>query len=204
MRKRKVLWRFDFTDSDSSAKFAKEWSLEKKFMTKAAVFSIRKEDGKNILQMESDCATASVVCNPKGFNISDAPIVRWCWKVNTLPEGADGRFSDKDDQAIGIYIGSGSYFSKKSISYRWDTETPIGSEGNCVYGAGSIKVKWFTLRNKNDKLNEWVIEERNWLDDYKKAWGEIPDNIYFSVSCNSQYTGTKAVASLMWVEFLSK
>ncbi|HRR06948.1 MAG TPA: DUF3047 domain-containing protein, partial [Victivallales bacterium] len=150
-QKQKIVWRFDFTANGAAAKFAKEWSLEKKFMTKPATFFVKKEKGKSFLEMEADCATASIVCNPKGFKVVDAPIIRWCWKVTCLPNGADGRFPEKDDQAIGIYVGSGSYFSKKSISYRWDTETPVGDKGNCAYGAGTIKVKWFTLRNKNDK-----------------------------------------------------
>ena len=202
---RKVLWRFDFSGKDAKSKFSNGWSVKTKFMTTAAVFSVvNDENGKTVLRMESDRGTASAVANPKGFKVSDAPVIRWCWRVKTLPDGADGRLPSKDDQAIGIYIGSGTTLSKKSISYRWDTETPIGSEGTCAYGAGTIKIKWFTLRNKNDKMNEWIIEEKNWLEDYKKAWNEIPQTIYLSISCNSQYTGTKASAELLWVEFLSK
>lgn len=201
----KILWSFDFSAQNAAKKFSKEWSVETKFMTRSAVFKVIKDEtSKSVLRMEADRATASVVCNPNNFKASDAPIVRWIWRVQTLPSGADGRDSSKDDQAIGVYIGSGSTFSKKSISYRWDTETPVGSEGNCSYGAGTIKVKWYTLRNKNDKMNEWIIEERNWLDDYKKTWGEVPDTIYLSISCNSQYTRSKASAELLKVEFLSR
>ena len=92
--------------------------------------------------------------------------------------------------------------NKKTISYRWDTETPDGTEGNCVYGDGTIDVKWFTLRNKEEAGNgKWYTEERNCAEDFKKAWGFYPKRVFLSVSCNSQYTGTKAAADLDWIEF---
>ena len=94
-------------------------------------------------------------------------------------------------------------FLKKSVSYRWDTETPKGSEGNCAYGAGTIKIKWFALRNKEDTLGEWFTEERNVAEDFYKAWGYYPEDVYVSISCNSQYTGGKASADLDWIEITS-
>ncbi len=199
-----VVWRFDFSAADAQKKFSTDWSVKTKFMTKAATFEIKTDGDESFLRMNSNNATASVVCNLKGFNPADAPRLRWCWRVIKLPDGADGRIEAKDDQAIGIYIGSGGVLSKVSVSYRWDTETIIPSEGNCAYGGGTIKVKWFTLRNKENKLGEWIVEERNWLEDYKKAWGDTPKDIYMSISCNSQYTKTTATAELKWVEFLKK
>ncbi len=197
----KPAWRFDFSADDAAKRFSKEWSVETKFMTSAATFDVKKDGQEGFLRMDADKATASVVCNPKGFKPSSAPVLRWCWRMVKLPAGADGRFAAKDDQAIGLYVGSGGMFSKRSVSYRWDTETPVGSDGNCAYGGGTIKIKWFTLRNKDDKAGEWIVEERNWLEDYKKAWGEAPGEIYLSISCNSQYTGTDAAAEIKWVEF---
>ncbi len=200
----KVVWRFDFSAPDAPERFSKEWSLEKKFMTKAAKFYFKTEGGETFLRMDAERASASVVSNPEGFKPSDAPRIRWCWRAVKLPEGADGRLKDKDDQAVGLYIGSGGVFSKSSISYRWDSETPVPSEGNCSYGGGSIKVRWFTLRNKSDKIGEWIVEERDWLSDYKNAYGELPKDIYLSICSNSQYTGTNAYAEIKWVEFLKK
>ena len=122
-----------------------------------------------------------------------------------MPEGADGRIKAKDDQAIGIYVGAGSALNNKSVSYRWDTETPRGAEGNCAYNLGRTKVKWYTLRSKNDtRDDQWFIEERNVAEDFKEAWGFYPQIIYLSVSCNSQYTNSSAVADLGWIEFFSR
>jgi hypothetical protein len=148
-------------------------------------------------------ASGSLVTKIAEVDIRKAPLLRWRWKAAKLPPEADGRMKNKDDQAIGIYVGTGSTLDNKSVSYRWDTDTPRGSEGNCVYGMGTIKVKWFTLRNKEDISDDgWFIEERNVAEDFNEAWGYYPEKLYLSVSCNSQYTGSEAEAELDWIELL--
>ena len=154
--------------------------------------------------MEANRASSSLITGVDGVDLKKTPILRWRWRATVLPEGADGRVRLKDDQAIGIYVGSGSPLNNKSVSYRWDTETPKGTEGNCAYGLGGIKVKWHTLRNREDAVaGVWFTEERNIAEDFKNAWDFYPDKIYLSISCNSQYTKSLASADLGWIEFIS-
>lgn len=200
-------WKEDFNLIPEGKKeiIPKGWALKAKLGTKPATFCVLKDEKEDLfyLHMTADKASASLIYNLKKVNLVKTPVLRWRWRVTTLPEGADGRTSDKDDQAIGIYIGTGSLANKKSISYRWDTNTPKGSEGDCTYGAGTIKIKWFTLRNREDAADtHWFIEERNFAEDFKKAWGFYPGKIYLTISCNSQYTGTKAAGDIDWIEFI--
>jgi len=201
-----VLWKETFSSEvkDGGKVLPKGWELKTKLGTAASEFYLAKDEktGITFLHMESDKSSASVVCSPEKVNIRETPVIRWKWRANKLPEGGDGRPGGKDDQAIGIYVGTGSLLSKKSVSYRWDTDTPKGAEGNCSYLGGSLKIKWFTLRNKEDKTGEWFVEERNVAEDFNKAWGYYPEEIYVSVSCNSQYTGTKSSADLGWIEMV--
>ena len=182
------------------------WKLVKKPGTKSAVFLVRRDlqGNTSFLHMESDKASASLLIDIDGFDLQKEPILRWRWRAGVLPDKADGRIKSKDDQAIAIYVGTGGVVNNKSVSYRWDTETPKGARGNCTYGLGTRKIKWHTLRNKFDsKDGQWFIEERNVVEDFKKAWGFYPDRIYLAVSCNSQYTGSRASADLDWIEFTS-
>ncbi len=196
---------FPFSGANGEKTLPKGWDLKTKIGIPAAEIYLAKEekDNSSFLRMESDRSSASIICKLEKINLRETPILRWRWKVNVLPEGADGRYEKKDDQPIGIYLGNGNVFLKKSVSYRWDTDTPKGSEGNCVYGVGTIKIKWFTLRNKEDASGEWFIEERNVAEDFYKAWGYYPEDVYVSISCNSQYTGGKASADLNWIEIAS-
>lgn len=200
-----VFWKEDFKYSASDLKkgLPGNWVLKSKPGTRKAVFSLvpGAEGGAGYMHMEADKASGTVITQAKGVDLSTSPVLKWRWRVTALPEGADGRLKEKDDQAIGLYVGSGGISGNKSVSYRWDTVTPKGSEGNASYGMGAVKVKWFTLRNSEDPQGEWLIEERNVAEDFKNAWGYYPDKVYVSVSCNSQYTGTRSAADLEWIEF---
>jgi len=205
-KKTAVGWREDFSVLPVSGRSAlpKGWVLQRKPGTRSAVFSVAKDAGSggSFLRMESDKASAALITRPYGVDLKKTPLVRWRWRATTLPNGADGRQRAKDDQAIGIYIGAGNALNNKSVSYRWDTETPKGSEGNCAYGLGSTRVKWYTLRNKEDLGGGlWFTEERDVARDFMSAWGFCPETVYVSVSCNSQYTRSAASADLAWIEF---
>lgn len=203
-----VSWREDFSDTGGQGKdgIPGNWQIKGKPGTPLSGFEVRKdsEDGSGILRVTSDKSSGSIVTLAKNVDLSETPMLRWKWRAIELPQGADGRSKEKDDQAIGIYVGDGSLLNSKSVSYRWDTDTPVGSEGDAVYGMGAVKVKWITLRNRDDVENgKWIVESRNFLQDVTKAWGKVPKKLYISVTTNSQYTGTSAEAELDWIEFTS-
>lgn len=199
-----IVWEEDF--GGKAGKGAPEgWKLKGKLGTPNAVFSVEEnpENGDNFLHVEADKASAFVITKAEGVDLEKTPTLRWRWKVDKLPLGADGRVAAKDDQAIAIYVGSGGMLSNNSVSYRWDTDTPRGAEGKVTYGGGMAKIKWYTLRNKEDSAGKWIVEQRNVAEDFKKAWGYYPKEVYVSVLSNSQYTGTDASADLDWIEFVS-
>lgn len=202
-------WKEDFRlpAAKDTSSIPEGWKIRNKPGTPPAVFLIEEDKtaGISFLDMKADEASASILSRPDGVNAEKTPVLKWSWKAFQLPKGADGREKSKDDQAIGIYVGTGSMLNNKSISYRWDTDTPKGAEGTVSYGGGIVKVKWITLRNSEDMAaGKWLVEERNWAEDFNKAWGFYPEKIYLSVSCNSQYTNSKAEAGLAWIEFLSR
>lgn len=172
--------------------------------TPAAVFEAADakdaEDGR-ALRMTADKASASFFIPVEGVDLHKTPILRWRWRVTEFPAGADGRDAAKDDQAIGIYLGTGGLFGKTSLAWRWETDTPVATTGTAAYAAGVVKVHWIGLRNR-DSGADFVVEERNVADDWKAFVGtDLPKSFTLSISCNSQYTGSKAAAELDWIEF---
>ncbi len=200
-------WREDFTDTVRSGKniLPSNWRLRGKPGTPISVFEVVPgvKDGTGILQVRSDSASGTIVTLAENVDLDATPVLRWRWRVSELPAEADGRVAARDDQAIGIYIGDGSLFNNKSVAYRWDTEAPVNSEGTSVYGLGTVNVKWYTLRNSGDPKGEWFTEKRNFLEDFKEAWGEAPRKVYVGITSNSQYTASTAEAELDWIEFIS-
>jgi hypothetical protein len=157
-------------------------------------------DGAGVLVMEADDASATFATQLKSVDLNRTPILRWRWRVLEFPRDADGRVADRDDQAIGIYVSYGGILGQRSIAYRWETDTPIGSEGDATYGAGIVKVHWIAVRNEGDGAGEFRIEERNVAADFQRVFGFVPDDPIIAVTSNSQYTGSRAVAELDWIE----
>lgn len=201
-----AFWKEDFsvTHLKDNLLFPKGWELRTKMGTPASSFFIVKDaEGKNILNVKSDKSTGTLLKTLSGkVDLKKTPVIKWTWKASVLPQHGDGRYSDKDDQAIALYVGTGR-FRQQSVAYRWETDTPLGSEGNVNYGAGMVKVKWYCVRNKDNELEKWYVEERNIAEDFKKAYGFLPDEIAVSLVSNSQYTKSQAEAQVGWIEFIS-
>lgn len=199
--------RVDFNSEkayDSFVKYPADWDYKGTWRVPDAKMYVVKdpETGANILKMESnkDCGTLLNYKLIGKLDLTKTPIMRWKWKVNKLPPGGDARDLEKDDQAIGLYVGYGRVF-RKSVSYRWETETPIGAEGNATY-ARVVSVRWHCIRNKESPLGKWFVDERNLAEDFKRDYGEVPSDVVLTVSINSEYTGTTAESYLEYVEFL--
>lgn len=195
--------RFDFentkTDEDG---IPEDWTYRGKFATPDVEFRIvnDKEAGR-ILQITSDKGSGVIMRELSGVDLNKYPIMRWKWRADRLPAGADARVEEKDDQGLSIYIGYGR-FRQTSVSYAWQTETPKGAKGKSVYN-GLVTTYWFSVRNKEDGEGVWKTEERNVRDDILREFGTktLPEQLALTISSNSQYTGTKCVMSLAYIEF---
>lgn len=157
-------------------------------------------DGAGVLVMEADNASATFAGQLKTVDLRRTPLLRWRWRVLEYPRDGDGRVAERDDQAIGIYISHGGLLGQRSIAYRWETDTPVGTEGDATYAAGVVKVHWIAVRNEKDGTGEWRIDERNVAADFQRVFGFVPDDPIIAVTSNSQYTRSRAVAELDWVE----
>lgn len=165
-------------------------------------FYVTKDDHEEVLVVEADKATGIILFDVYRFvDLNKTPIMRWRWRVKKLPEGADGRNPKKDDQVMALYVGYGSMI-RKSVAYRWDTETPTGCSGDVKYASGMVRVSWFCMNNKTTPLGEWVTAERNIAGDFKKIYGEIPKEFCLSVGGNSQYTKSHSLGEIDFIEFL--
>ena len=185
-------------------KLPEKWHLQGKLFTAKPDYEIvfDKALNTNVLRVTTDKASGAILYDITGV-LQKYPVMRWKWRVDALPKGADGRYPDVDDQAISLYVGVGR-ISTNSVSYRWDTETPKQSRGNVAYGAGMVKVDWLTLRNKEDLVGVWHTDQVNAAEDLKRiCGGKLPDHdVALSICTNSQYTKSRVQADVAWIEFL--
>jgi DUF3047 family protein len=191
-------WREDFHTQPVG------WELRRKPGAKVTEFRIEPPaaDHDGALLMTAVNASGMFATHLGHIDLHRTPILRWRWRAITLPTGGDGRQRERDDQAIGIYVSTGSSLWQKSIAYRWETETPVGTEGETSYAAGIVKAKWIAVRNAAD-TGSFFVEERNVAHDFQRSFGFVPEDVSIAVACNSQYTGTTAVAELDWIELVA-
>lgn len=201
-------WREDFSriekKNDVSAPLNWKNEIIKAGVSPTTFYVVSDKDtNSNKLIIEANKASGGLICNPSNkVDLNKTPILRWKWRVKNLPPGGDGRRPDKDDQALAIYIGFNDWVRKKSVSYRYEAETPSGETGVVNYASGLVNVKWYCLRNKNDGTDKWYTEERNVAEDLKAAFGVVPTEFALSVCANSQYTNSHTVAELNYLEFV--
>ena len=194
--------RIDFKNAKQDNQAVTGWTYKGKMWTPDAKFSIQTVDGKKVLRMESQKGSGSLLFDLSKVDIEKYPYMSWKWRVDILPAGADGEVPEKDDQAIGLYIGSGSTLSQESVAFRWETETAKGKTGFVKYGMGAVKVHWICTRNKTDGLKKWIVDECNLGAELKKIFGgKIPKELAITLSANSQYTGTASLGYLEYIEF---
>ncbi len=196
-------WDFQSSKLDSD-KAPEGWSYRGKPGTPDVKYEIveDKELKHKVLHITSDKASGVIMVDCSDVDLKKYPVMRWRWKAVTLPTGADATVKSKDDQGIAVYVGYGK-LTQSSISYNWQTETPKGKSGSSTYN-WVVDVDWFTLRDKNDKMDTWFEEEVNVYDDMMKIFKKIPSGWALSISSNSQYTASKADVYLDYIEFVEK
>jgi hypothetical protein len=200
-------YKIDFSETEKfkGKDFPKGWVLKgTKWRVPDTDFYIKSSENsaENVLVVESDKSTGAILFDVhRHVDLKKTPIMRWRWRALKLPEGADGRDSTKDDQVLSIYLGAGSII-RQSVAYRWETDTPVGAEGNTKYGGGLVKVAWFCLQNKTSPRGEWITMERNVAEDFKKLYGVVPAEFAISIGGNSQYTGTMGIGEVDFIEFV--
>jgi hypothetical protein len=81
---------------------------------------------------------------------------------------------EKDDYAARIYVifPSWIFTNIKSLEYVWDEKKPKESIITSPY---FTNIKLIVLESGNKNPQEWVFEERNIYEDYKRAFGEEPN-----------------------------
>lgn len=140
-------------------------------------FVIANVDGQRVLHMQSDGDSSTISLDIKGkVNVKDTPILEWRWRVTKLPTGGDARKGATDDEAGQVYVAWPRFpeaIRSRIIGYIWDTTAPVGS---MFQSEKTSTVHYVVVESGASKLGQWITERRNVVEDFKKIYGEDPDN----------------------------
>ncbi len=184
-----------------------------KKIEKHTTYTLVKEDDAVVVKAVAE-ASASGLTRETKINPKEYPIVQWRWKIMNILKKGDVHKKEGDDYPARIYItfeydaSKLSFFEKKkyqairllygeypplaAINYIWESKAPIGT---MVPNPYTDRVMMFVVESGSAKLDQWINEERNVYEDYKKAFGEEPPMISgVAIMTDTDNTGESATA----------
>jgi Protein of unknown function (DUF3047) len=159
-------------------------------------FEIVADNGQPVLHLKSkgDSSTISRDLRGQGqFNLRETPVLEWSWKVITLPTGGNACQKSTDDEAAQVYVAWLRFpqtVRSLIIGYIWDSTAPVGT---ICKSQKTGTVTYIVLRSGDGELGKWITERRNVVEDFRKIYGEVPDNpTELSLSIDSDDTASSA------------
>lgn len=157
-------------------------------------FTIVDNGGHRVIQLRSQDDSSMITRELEGrWRLRQTPILEWSWKVVALPKGADSRSKHTDDQAAQLYVAWPRFpqpVRSRIIGYVWDTTAPVGL---VVPSEKTGTVTYIVVRSGPAELGRWFTERRNVVEDFKKIYGEEPENpAAISIAIDSDDTHSTA------------
>jgi hypothetical protein len=175
--------------------FAKGLSArwEKKVFKGETVYEPVRESGRPALKAESR-ASASAMIYRIPFDPMAYPRLSWSWKIDRIIANGDGRTRKGDDYAARVYVVFPSVFfwRTRAINYIWANRLPRGDFLPNAYTGNAVMV---AVESGNGEAGKWIDEERNLVEDFRRAFGEDPPEAgAVALMTDSDDTGDRAVA----------
>ena len=207
-----ILLREDFNDLEN-------WEpLNFNKIEEHSVYTIVEEDGA-YLKAESN-ASASGIVHRREFNVYGHPKVRWRWKVSNVYQKGDAQKKSGDDYPIRIYImfkydpdtasfGKmlkyglakklyGKYPPYSSLNYIWANRK---HEKQVIENSYASEAMMILLQSGKENVGQWIEQEVDVLEDYRKAFGQYPPEVAsLAVMNDSDNTKESSVSYLDYIE----
>jgi Protein of unknown function (DUF3047) len=157
-------------------------------------FEIVVDHGQPVLHLKSKGDSSTISRDLRGqFNLRETPVLEWSWKVITLPTGANACQKSTDDEAAQVYVAWLRFpetVRSLIIGYIWDSTARVGT---ICKSQKTDTVTYVVLRSGRGELGKLITERRNVVEDFRKIYGEAPDNpTALSLSIDSDDTASSS------------
>lgn len=133
-------------------------------------------ESQRALHLKSRNEGSTISKEIKGVSLKETPVLEWRWKAVSLPTGANSCKKSADDQAAQVYVTWPRFpasVRSRIIGYVWDTTAPVGTV--CTSEKTGM-VTYIVVRSGPKDLGQWLTEKRDVRADFKKVYGEEPDD----------------------------
>ena len=139
------------------------------------IYTLVPEEGKKVLMARSQHA-ASGLLKKITLDARKYPLLRWSWKVARTVKKEDITKKSGDDFAARVYVvfPRSFFWQTRAINYVWSAKMPKNSSAPSPYTANAMIV---AVESGDEKAGNWVAEEQNVFEDYKRLFGADPPKI---------------------------
>jgi hypothetical protein len=174
---------------------------EKKIFNGETVYAAVHEAGRPAVKAESR-ASASALIYRVSLDPKTYPRLSWSWKIARTIRNGDERTKGGDDYAARVYVVYPSvlFWKTRAVNYIWANRLPRGAFLPNAYTGNAVMV---AVESGDGNAGRWIDEERNLVDDYRRAFGEDPPEIgAVAFMTDTDNTGEEAVAWYGAIRFL--
>ena len=161
-------------------------------ISRHTTYTVEGDSGTYWLRADSH-ASASALIKKLSLDPKAYPMLRWQWRVENIIHGGDARTKAGDDYTARVYVTFrydperasfreraryglartlyGSYPPKEALNYIWANKLP---RGTAIENAYTSQAKMIAVQSGEERVGEWVREERNIYQDYLALFGEEP------------------------------
>ena len=176
-----------------------EW--EEKIFKDRVLYTVEPRQEGGYLSAKSKEACSGLLYRMK-FYPRRFPMISWKWKVNEFPKKRPGirtreSWVEKDDYAARVYVVFPSWYFMhiKCIEYIWDESLP---EGKIMTSPYFRNIKLIVAESGREKMGQWVIEERNIYEDYRRAFGRYPPGYVGAIALMTDTDNTLSTAEALY------
>ncbi len=164
---------------------------------------------KAVSNRSSSGLTREITIDPRQY-----PVVQWRWKIGNLIQAGDVTRKDGDDYPARLYITFaydpakvglfekakyevarlvyGQYPPTAALNYIWESHASVGT---IVPNPFTDRARMIVVESGAARLNQWVDEERDVYEDYRRAFGDEPTMISgVAIMTDTDNTGESATA----------
>jgi hypothetical protein len=184
---------------DFASGLSSKW--EKKIFKGETIYVPVIDEGRPALKAESR-SSASALIYRVSLDLKTYPRLSWSWKIARTIRIGDERTRGGDDYAARVYVVYPSvlFWKTRAMNYIWANRLPRGAFLPNAYTSNAVMV---AVESGNGNAGRWMDEERDLVEDFRRAFGEDPPKIgAVAIMTDTDDTGEEAVAWYGAIRFL--
>lgn len=202
-----------FSAMSPGGEFRDGWRVTTLSDVKPTRFELVSDDGRTVVKATADAAAASLTRAVR-VAIDERSRLRWRWRIDRVVDKSDITTKQGDDFAARLYVffdypldrlsliestklrlarwWYGDQVPVAALNYVWANREQPGTE---TWNAYTSRARMIVLRNADDKVGDWALEQRNLAADFRAAFGDVtPVVTGIAIAADTDQTGESVTA----------